>query len=141
MLARRELSEAQVRERLTERGHDPSAIEPAVSRLLSERAIDDGRMADAIARTEVAHKRRGRRRVTQRIESVGIARSTARRAVDDAFSTVDEMSVIEAALARRLPADRAIADETELRRLYRFLIARGFESEAVMRTLKARSVK
>lgn len=141
MLARRELSEAQVRDRLTTRGHDPRAIEPAVLRLLAERAIDDGRMAEAIARTEVLQKRRGKQRVTQRLESVGIARSTARRAVDEAFSTVDEMSLIEAALARRLPADRVIADDTERSRLYRFLIARGFESEAVMRALKARSVK
>ena len=141
MLARRELSEAQVRERLVRRGHDQSAIDPAVSRLLAERAIDDGRLADAIAQTEVARQRRGRRRVTQRIESIGITRSTARRAVNDAFAAVDEGALLEAALARRLRAGHMIADEAELRRLYRFLVVRGFESDAVMRALRTRSVK
>ncbi len=141
MLARRELSESQVRQRLARRGHDQDAVEVAVSRLKDERAIDDARVAEAIARTEVVRKSRGKRRVTQRIESVGIARSTARRAVDEAFSAIDEDSLLETALARRLRATETIADDAEFGRLYRYLVAQGFEIDAVMRALKARSVK
>ena len=65
MLARRELSEAQVRQRLARRGHDPESIDAAVARLKGERAIDDARVAEAIARTETAAKRRGRLRVSR----------------------------------------------------------------------------
>ena len=135
MLARRELSEAQVRQRLARRGHEPESIEAAVERLTKERAIDDARVAEAIARTETSVKRRGRLRVRRQIEHAGIAAPTARRAVDDVFSGIDDHALIEAALARRLRDHTAIADDREFRRLYRYLIAQGFDTDSVMRTL------
>ena len=49
MLARRELSEAQVRQRLVRREHGQAAIDEALARLRNERAIDDARVAEAIA--------------------------------------------------------------------------------------------
>ena len=85
LLGRRELSEAQVRQRLARRAHDPDAIDAAVARLLDERAIDDRRVADAIARTETGVRRRGKLRVLRKIESAGIAAATAKRAVDAVF--------------------------------------------------------
>jgi regulatory protein len=141
MLARRELSESQVRDRLGRRGYQQDAIDNAVARLKSERAIDDSRVAEAAARTEVALKRRGRRRVRQHLENLGIERSISRRAVDAVFSGIDESSLLEASLAKRLRGGRLIADDAERRRLYRFLIAQGFEVDDVIRALEARSVK
>ena len=52
MLGRRELSEAQVRQRLARRGHEPDSVDAAVARLRQERAIDDTRVAEAIVRTQ-----------------------------------------------------------------------------------------
>src|SRR5580765_6629018 len=101
MLARRELSEAQVRQRLTRKGHEAVEIDEAVERLRAVRAIDDVRTAEAIARTEITLKRRGRLRATRAIEQAGIAAATARRATDEVFSTVDSEGLIEASLAAR----------------------------------------
>ena len=101
MLARRELSEAQVRQRLSRRGHEPESIDAAVGRLKSERAIDDVRVAEAIARTETTIKRRGRLRVRRRIEHVGIDPPTARRAVDEVFSGIDSVMRTRTAHLRR----------------------------------------
>jgi regulatory protein len=141
MLARRELSEAQVRQRLARRGHDEDAIDRAVARLKAERAIDDARVAAAIARTETSIKRRGRLRVRRQIENAGIAAPVARRAVDDAFGEIDPGALLEAALGRRLRGGRAIADDREFQRLYRFLIGQGFGPDEVLRLLRSRSVK
>src|SRR5262245_52234326 len=69
MLARRELSEAQVRQRLRRRAHEEDAIQEAVDRLKRERALDDERVAEALARTETSVKRRGKLRVKQAIEA------------------------------------------------------------------------
>lgn len=138
MLARRELSEAQVRERLSRRGHPPDAVEAAVDRLKHERAIDDARAAAAIARTETGVKRRGRLRVRRQIERAGIAAPTARRAVDEVFAEIDDQQLLEASLARRLRDGAAIADDREVQRLYRYLIAQGFEADRVLKTLAAR---
>ena len=138
MLARRELSEAQVRQRLARRGHDEDAIDAAVARLKDERAIDDERVAQAMARTETAVKRRGKLRVTLHIESAGIARAVARRAVDEAFEDIDAGALLEAALAKRLRRGTSIRDDKELQRLYRYLIGQGFEPDHVMQALHAR---
>jgi len=138
MLARRELSEAQVRERLVRRGHDPESIDAALARLKGERAIDDARVAEAIARTETAAKRRGRLRVARQIENAGITGSVARRAVDEIFGEIDSDALIEAALTRRLRAGMPIQDDAEFQRLCRYLIGQGFEADHVIRTLTAR---
>jgi regulatory protein len=135
MLGRRELSEAQVRQRLARREHAPDAIDTAVARLREERAIDDARAAEAIARTQTSIKRRGKLRVRRQIEQAGIQPATARRAVDEVFGALDPDALLEASLARRLHGREQIANEAERRRLYRYLIGQGFEPDRVMEAL------
>jgi regulatory protein len=141
MLARRDLSEAQVRERLARRAHSSTAIDTAVARLLEERAIDDARAASAIARAQVSVKRRGQLRVRQAIERAGIAPETARRAVRDIFESIDPDALLDASLAKRLPRPRRIATDAEFGRLYRYLIRQGFEPDRVVRALTARAAR
>lgn len=138
MLARRELSEAMVRRRLVRKGHGAEDIDAAVARLREERAIDDVRVAEAIARTEIAVKRRGKLRVKMAIEQAGIAAETARRAVDDVFAAVDHDALLEASLTKRLRGRSIIADDRERQRLYRYLVGQGFEAHRVLKALTAR---
>src|SRR5713101_2601553 len=98
MLGRRELSEQQVRQRLARKGHEADAIDEAIARLREERAIDDARVAEAIARTETAVRRRGKLRVRMQIERAGIAKALAKQAVDAVFDTIDDAAQIEASL-------------------------------------------
>jgi regulatory protein len=135
MLARRELSEAQVRQRLARQGHPPEAIDLAVTRLREERAIDDARVAEAIARTQTSVRHRGKARVRLQIERAGVDRHTARRAVDGIFAGVDDDGLLEAALAKRLRGRKVIDDEREFARLFRYLVRQGFEPERVLAAL------
>src|SRR5258706_3407478 len=139
MLARRELSEAQVRQRLARREHDGDAIDDAIARLKQERAIDDARVAEAIARTETTVKRRGKMRVRRQIESAGISSAYARSAVDEAFREIDPAALIESALRKRLRPAASIRDDREFQRLYRYLIGQGFESDQIVKVLSARN--
>jgi regulatory protein len=141
MLGRRELSEKQVRQRLARRGCAPDAIDAAVTRLKDERALDDSRFAHALARHEIAIKRHGRLRAQRQIEMAGIPPSLARTALDEAMSATDPDALIEAALSRKLRGDATLADQAQFRRLYRFLIAQGFESDRALRALKRRRPK
>jgi regulatory protein len=138
MLARRELSEVQVRQRLARKQHDPEAIDEAVARLREERAIDDVRVAEAIARTETSVRRRGKLRVRMQIERAGIGKAIAKQAVDAVFDTIDDDALIEASLQKRLRGRQAIADDREFQRLYRYLLSQGFESDRIVRLLKRR---
>lgn len=141
MLARRELSEAQVRQRLARKQHDQQAIDDAIARLREERAIDDARVAEAIARTETSVRRRGKLRVRMQIQRAGISKEIARRAVDEVFGAIDDDELIEASLRKRLRGHETIADDREFQRLYRYLIGQGFESDHIMRALRARRSK
>ncbi len=138
MLGRRELSEAQVRQRLQRRAHDAAAIDAAVARLRAERAIDDERVAGAIARWQSTVKRRGRSRVIREIERIGIAAATARRAADEAFLSVDRTAQIETALARRLGGRERAGTPAEFARLYRYLIGQGWDADEVARALRSK---
>lgn len=138
MLARRELSTAQVRARLTRKGHAADAIDAAVRTLTDERALDDARVAAAIARTESGVMGRGRLRVRRRIEAAGIAPDVAAHALETVFADVDAHALLDAALRRRLRGDRPIADDRERQRLYRYLVGQGFEPDRVIAALRAR---
>jgi regulatory protein len=138
LLARRELSELQVRQRLARKGHEPDTIDEAVARLLEERAIDDARVAEAIARTQSAVRKRGKARVRMQIERAGIANETAKRAADEVFDGVDDDALLEAALAKRLRGRDAVVDDREFQRLYRHLVGQGFDSDRVLNALNMR---
>ncbi len=138
LLARRELSEHQIRQRLTRKGHEADAIDEAIARLREERAIDDARVAEAIARTETSIKRRGKLRVRIQIERAGIAKPVAKRAVDEVFEGLDDDALLEASLAKRQRGRERIGDDREFQRLYRYLIGQGFDHERVMRALERR---
>jgi regulatory protein len=132
MLARRELSEAQVRQRLARRGESEDSIDEAIARLKTERSIDDERVARVIARTETTVRHRGRRRVQQQIEAAGIDRSIASRAVNDAFQDIDADALLAASLSKRLRGRERIADDREFQRLFRYLTAQGFDSDRIL---------
>lgn len=136
MLARRELSEAQVRSKLARHGHQDADVQSAVARLKSERAIDDARVAEAMARTQISVKHRGRLRVLREIERTGIAPSAARRAVDQAFSAIDDSALIAAAARKRLHGRSSVTGDRDLGRLYRYLVGQGFEPDRVMAHLR-----
>src|SRR3954468_3443621 len=90
MLGRRELSERQVRQRLARKQYEPDEIDGAIARLRAERAIDDQRVAEAIARTETGIRKRGKVRVRMQIERAGIAKETAKAAIEEVFGTIDD---------------------------------------------------
>jgi len=140
-LARRELSEAQVRQRLARRGYALDEIEAAIARLLEERALDDKRVATAIANTQTRVRGRGRLRVKRQIEAAGISASLAQDAVDAAFSDIDSDALLAAALDRRLQGRAAIADDREFQRLYRYLVTQGFDSDRVLAALRSRRAR
>ena len=137
LLARRELSEAQVRQRLSRRGFTPDDIDDAVTRLRQDGSLDDARVAAAIARSQLSLKKRGARRVLREITAAGIASALADRAVAEVYADVDGEALLAAAIDRRL-GTRRLDDDREMARLFRYLIGQGFDSDRAMAALRAR---
>jgi len=138
-LARRELSEAQVRIRLGRRDFEPGEIDAAVARLRLERALDDSRTAMACARTEALLKRHGRLRALRQLEGLGIARDVAGAAVAEVFGELDEDLLIRQALDRRLRHGQSLDDPATSRRLRRYLLAQGFDATRVYAAIRNRT--
>jgi regulatory protein len=133
-LARRELSERQVRTRLAHRGIEPGAIDAAVARLRSERALDDRRVAGAFARTAVRLKSHGPIRLRRDLEALGIDRAAARDAVEAVLEETDERTLARAALARRWREPRPPGPQ-DAARLFRALLRQGFSADVVRAVL------
>jgi regulatory protein len=126
MLARRELSESQLRSRLIRQRFTPDEIDRAVARLRREQSLDDHRTARACARDEIRLKRHGRTRVLRQLQALGIAADVARDAVREAFAEVDEDALLHQAFERRLGAGTML-DSAGMRRVHRYLIGQGFD--------------
>ena len=136
-LARRELSEAQIRQRLTRRGFPSDDIDTAITRLRQDGSLDDARVAAAIARSQLSLKKRGARRVRREIEAAGISSALADRAVAEVYADVDSDALMVAAIDRKL-GTRRLDDDREMARLYRYLVGQGFDSDRALAALKAR---
>ena len=139
MLARRERSAAQVAEGLRRRGFDRDAIEAAVERLQREGALDDHRTATVHARHSARVAHRGPFRAEREITALGIAPAVARAAVTEVYAEAGAETVIERALARRLPEGAAVADRAHFGRLYRYLLRQGFDPQMATATLRTRA--
>jgi len=137
LLGRRELSEAQVRTRLANRGFDEIQIDEAVTRLKAIRALDDARVATAAARLESAVRLRGRRRTLQKVRALGIGDDDARAAVAEVFAELDEEALLEQALTRRLRgASVAGLDRAGVGRVAAALVRQGFPLDRILARLR-----
>ena len=139
MLARRELSVAQVRERLGRKGFDAAAVQEAISRLVTAGTLDDLRVARAVARTRANVKRQGRSRVVRELATIGISRDIAQQVITEVFGDLDEAALLDDALSRRLRGSVTLSDPAARRRVFAALVRQGFSPEAISRAIKHRS--
>ena len=137
LLAGRELSETQLRARLTRRKLDPHDIDTAIARLKADGTLNDRRVALALARIESTIKHRGRARVIQKVRQAGIDADTAEDAVREVFQDVDEGALLDRAIERRLRgASPRDLDDRGRARIVRGLAAQGFSLERILKKLR-----
>jgi regulatory protein len=130
MLGRRDLTVAECRARLMERGHGPAEVADAIDRLIETRALDDARVARAHARTGVNVKGRGRLRIARELTARGLDAVVISEALGDALADTDERKLVARAIDKKLRGRRP-ADRAELARLYQYLMRQGFTQSAV----------
>jgi len=139
-LTARELSEAQVRSRLAEKGYTDNAIKPALERLLKDHTIDDRRAATAVARTEARVRRHGPHRVMGKLIAMRIDRDLAKEVVRDLFGEEDEGALIEKTLEIRLRGNPGrLTDARERRKILAYLVRQGFSASAASAAIRNKS--
>jgi regulatory protein len=138
LLAGRELTATQLRERLADREHDREDIDSAIERLLDTKALDDARVAAAYVRTALKVKGRGRLRIQRELQEMGVGRDVASEALAEAFGDVDERALVAQALEKKLRGNQTIASAPEYARVFQYLIRQGFSPGAITTVLRAR---
>lgn len=136
LLGRRELSVAQLRGRLLDREHPATEVDAAITHLLDTRALDDGRVARAFARTAANVKGRGRLRVMRELHAMGIAKEVAGEALAEVFGDLDERALIARALKKKLHGRPRTFDMAENARLFQYLMRQGFSPAAISAALR-----
>jgi regulatory protein len=131
LLAGRELTAAECRARLIDRGHTAGDAEAAVQQLLEERALDDHRVARAYARTALEIKGRGRLRIAQALAEKGVSREVIAAALAEVFGDVDERALVARAIQKKLRGRPRPASAPEFARLYQHLMRQGFSPAVV----------
>ena len=139
MLAARSRAEADLRRRLTMKGHDLAAVEAAMVRLRSAGLLDDRRVAASVARAGLVGSARSERRVLDDMARRGVTAGMAR---DEIAEVKVEENVGDAGNAVRAAERkvRSIRDEdpaVRRRKLLGWLARQGFAFDAAKSAVDA----
>jgi regulatory protein len=132
LLARRPLSELELRGRLDGRGHDPDDVARVLGRLRAASYLDDERLAlDLILfRSRKGH---GPERTSEEIRRRGVGEEAIRRAWEAAARDhdIDPREMLRLRVRRHLQNEARPLDQRQLRRVYNALLRAGFEAADV----------
>lgn len=142
LLARRAYSRRELATRLESRGHPAAAVRAELDALTASGLLDDGRLADAVCRSQL-ERGRGRRAASVELQRRGLGRD-ARAAALQTIEPGDEAAALARALDVATSRNPAWARLWQVRRkVIRYLLARGFDPGQVRSALaeKARAAK
>ncbi len=149
LLARRDLSEGEVRKRLEERGREAGEIDQTVAKLRERRYLDDRGLAQSLAARRAEDRLHGpallRHYLRRRLLPADLIDEAIREAFPDGAEESRASRVLEKMNARpgsARPSDEGMDDRAarrELRRVrerqLRRLLSRGFSFEAARRAV------
>ena len=131
LLAVRARSRRELQLRLLRVGFERAEVEEELDRLEAVGLLNDERFADELTEHAVCTRKQGRRAIVGALAAKGIAPGTIARAVEDLGEGEEARAVALAAdRARRLTG---LPPETAFRRLFSFLVRRGYDQSLARR--------
>lgn len=131
LLTAQDRTEAQLREKLTRDGHPQEVVDCAVSYVKSYHYIDDERYARAYLRSALGKK--SRRAIGFELERKGVPKEIVECVLSQEEESTEE-AMIEA-LVRKRAGEPHKMDEKEFRRIYGYLMRRGYKSQEILKVL------
>ncbi|HVF90884.1 MAG TPA: regulatory protein RecX [Blastocatellia bacterium] len=138
ILAARPRSESQLRERLLSRPWaEPELVDSCIDRLKELGYVDDRSFAETYANHRVHLKPVGRSRIARELAGKKVARETINRALDEVFEEVDEESLIDRAIEKRVRTHGSPEGQGGAKRMFDHLARLGFQYDLIVRKLRA----
>jgi regulatory protein len=135
-LMRRAYSVHEMNAYLERRSGQPEMARRLVSRLKSEKLIDDARYALEFARQHARSRRQGRHRITRELRTRGVPDRHIESAIAQTFAETDEALLVQKLIERKLRNLRGPLEPRHTASLYRMLMRAGFDSELIRRQLR-----
>lgn len=132
ILEQMDRTEQQLREKLLLSEYPECCIDDAIEYVKSFHYLDDQRYAENFTRYK--KEKFSRQQIKQKLMMKGIAREIVSDAVDTEYD-VDESVHIRSLLEKK-HFSREEADEGEFRRVYNYLLRRGFRSSDILKEMK-----
>lgn len=136
-LARRDHSEAELQRALRRAGHPEDEVAAALERLRDRRYLDDASYAERFARSRLEHAGVGSRRLRHALRQRGVPKALAERGVAAAVAQVGEGFVLERVARAYWRSHAKDEPPQRLRKLWGFLLRRGFPPALVRERLTA----
>lgn len=130
-LSYRPRSKKEVIDKLSEKGYNESTIAKVIEDLIKAGLIDDLEFSRMWARDRLKNRPKGRRLIAQELWQKGVADEISRRAIEEVFRDVDEGEIAATLLERRLRRYRDLDQVRAKRRMFEFLLRRGFDRETI----------
>lgn len=132
LLERMERTEHQLREKLRQNDYPAESIEDAISYVKSYHYLDDERYSRTYIRYH--QEERSRQRLKMELQRKGISKDTVVQALDEEYISDERKQIAELLHKKRFP--QIPGDAGEFRRIYQFLLRRGFRSHDIYAEMK-----
>lgn len=131
LLTRRDHSCAELRAKLVQRGYADEQIEPVLAKCRRLNYLDDARFALGLLNS-LRRRGYGRLRIAHRMQAKGLSRRLVDTVLEDHYPVSAQLADCREALARKAGRSGASqGDANWKRKLYRFLLQRGFASDLI----------
>jgi len=129
-------SAGELRRKLRAKGFERDIIDATITRLASEKWLDDARFAAAYVRTR-SQKRKGRLRIRRELIGAGVSNDIIDRAVSENVDAEDEHARALALAEKRLAVlSRRYSPEVVRNKLTAYLLNQGYDAGLVRGILK-----
>ncbi|MBI1765403.1 MAG: regulatory protein RecX [Acidobacteria bacterium] len=136
LLAAKARSVAQLRERLLEKA-ESEVVEQALARLVELGYLNDEEFARSFANSRLSYKPLGRTRLRQDLQRKQLAKPVVEQALETAYTEHSEEALIDRAIEKRLRLKGAPTTREEAKKLFDYLLRRGFSYDLVIRKVRA----
>lgn len=132
LLQQMERTEAQLREKLFASGYPAVCVENAVAYVKQFHYVDDQRYADTFTRYSKEKLSRGQ--IKQKLMRKGLSKEVAESAIETEYDADESVHIRR--LLEKKHYQKESADEAERRRVYNYLLRRGFCSSDILREMR-----
>jgi regulatory protein len=137
LLSYKPRSLAEMRARLMEKDWaEEAVVDQVISRLEELGYLNDEELASHMANTRLTMKPVGRTRLRRDLLRKKLPSETVENALDEAYEQQSEEELIERAISKRVRLKGAPSTREEAKKLFDYLIRRGFNYDLVIRKVR-----